>query len=201
MKRGSILDRNGKPLAYDGTINVIGIIPGMLENEDQTIGKLSKLIGMTSKEIKDKYKDGQPDWFIPIKTYPKDIDSQLITGIGELGGVAIRTETARMYPLGAKAAHITGYVTRVNADDLAQDTTGNLTADQWIGRAGIEAGANDILSGVPGGQLAVVDCDSRVERQKIAQRKAVPPQDILLTIDKDFQTAVAVRSAMSRGAR
>ena len=190
VRRGSILDRNGKQLAYDGTISVVGIVPGMLENENDTISKLSKLIGMTTTEIKEKYKDGQPTWFMPIKTYPKDVDSTLITGIGELSGVAIRTETARLYPLGAKAAHITGYVTRVNADDLAEDTTGNLTGDQWLGRAGLEAGANEILAGVPGGQLEIVDCSTRIERETIASRKAVPPQDILLTIDRDFQIVV-----------
>lgn len=190
VRRGSILDRNGDPLAYDGAINVVGIVPGMLENETQTIAKLSKLIGMPAKEITAKYKDAEPDWFVPVKTYPSEVDSTLITGIGELAGVAIRAEIARLYPLGAKAAHITGYVTRVNADDLANDTTGTLIADQWLGRAGLEAGANDLLAGVPGGVLAVVDCDSRADRETIAAREPVPPQDILLTIDKDFQISV-----------
>ena len=188
--RGSILDRNGEKLAYDGTMSVVGIIPGMLEDETATLKSLSTLIGMTTAEIKEKYQDGEPDWFMPIKTYPNNMDQTILSGISQLEGVAVRTETARVYPLGAKAAHITGYVTRINADDLATDTTGNLVADEWIGRAGIEAGADDILSGVPGGSLAVVDCNSRMERAVIAQRRAVRPQDVILTIEKDFQLSV-----------
>lgn len=190
VRRGSILDRNGEPLAYDGTINVVGIVPGMLKDENDTISKLSKLIGMPAKEIKEKYQDGQPDWFMPIKTFPSEMDEAVLSGIGQLQGVAVRTETARLYPLGAKAAHITGYVTRVTAEDLEADTTGTLSEDDWIGRAGLEAGAEDLLTGTPGGRLSVVDCNTRVERERIAERKPVPPQDIVLTIDKDFQIAV-----------
>ena len=35
IRRGSILDRNGKPLAKDGTISVVGIIPGLVENANR----------------------------------------------------------------------------------------------------------------------------------------------------------------------
>ena len=188
--RGRILDRNGKPLAKDGTISVVGIVPGMMENVDQTIAKLSKLIDVKTSEIKAAYNEGQPDWFMPIKTYPAEMDQAMLSEIGQLNGVAVRTEIARVYPLGKQAAHITGYVTRVTAEDIEADTTGTLTEDQWIGRAGLEAGAEEILTGVPGGTLTVVDCTSRVERETIAVREAVPPQDIVLTIDSDLQTAV-----------
>lgn len=190
VRRGSILDRNGERLAYDGTINVVGIVPGMLEDETDTISKLSKLIGMSTTEIKEKYKDGEPEWFMPVKTFPSEMDETVLSGIGQLQGVAVRTETARLYPLGAKAAHITGYVTRVTAEDMAADTSGTLSEDDWVGRAGLEAGAEDLLTGTPGGRLSVVDCDTRVERKSIAERKPIPPQDIVLTIDKDFQIEV-----------
>lgn len=190
ITRGSILDRNGAKLAYDGTVNVVGIIPGLLDNPAAEMKTLSKLIGMTPDEITAKYKDGHPDWFMPVKQYPDQMDQKLLNGIGALKGVAVRTQTARIYPLGAAAAHITGYVTKVTADDLAADKTGQLNADEWIGRAGLEAGANDILAGVPGGKLEVVDCTTRAEKTVIAERKTVEPQDIVLTIDAGFQTTV-----------
>jgi penicillin-binding protein 2 len=190
IRRGSILDRNGEPLAYDGTSNVIGIIPGQIEDESAMLTSLSKLVGLSTKEIKAKYADGQPEWFIPIKTFPGEIDQSVMSGISQLKGVAVRTETARIYPLGAKAAHITGYVTKVTAEDLAADPEGELYDDEWIGRAGLEAGANDILAGVPGGKLSIVDCDTRAVHETIAERKTVEPRDIVLTIDKDFQIKV-----------
>lgn len=190
VNRGSILDRDGDPLAYDGAINVVGIIPGLLEDEKDTITKLSKLIGMPVKDIEEKYSKGEADWFMPIKTYPADLDQSVMTGIGQLKGVAVRSEAARVYPLGAAAAHITGYVTRVTAEDIAADPTGSLADGDWVGRAGLEAGANELLTGKPGGRLAIVDCDSRVERKLLRSRTPVPPKDIVLTVDKDFQISV-----------
>src|SRR5690606_9955399 len=49
----------------------------------------------------------------------------------------------------------------------------------------------EILSGKPGGSLNVVDCDSRTVREVISEVKGVPPLDIYLTIDLDFQQKVA----------
>ncbi|MFL5758757.1 MAG: penicillin-binding protein 2 [Thermomicrobiales bacterium] len=190
IKRGSILDRNSKPLAYDGLVSQIGIIPGEITDEKAMLKSLSKLIGMKESDIKEKYKDGQPDWFMPLKDYPEDMDQHLLDGLSKLSGVAVRTKTARVYPLGAKAAHITGYITPVNADDLAADTTGALQDGQLLGRAGIEAGANDLLTGKLGGTLAVVDCTSRSDRTVIAKKDGVQAKDVVTTIDRDLQKAV-----------
>ena len=190
ITRGSILDRNGVKLAYDGMVSVVGIIPGQLADPATTVKTLSKLIGISADDITAKYKDGQPDWFMPVKQYPDQMNQTLLNGLGQLKGVAVRNEVARIYPLGAQAAHITGYVTPVNADDLANDATGLLADGEWIGRAGLEAGANSLLSGVPGGRLAVVDCTTRAESSVIAERKSVEPKDIVLTIDAEFQKTV-----------
>jgi len=190
ITRGSILDRNGVKLAYDGAVSMVGIIPGELDNAAVTVKALSKLIGVSTDDITAKYKNGQPDWFMPIKQYSGQMDQTLLNGIGQLKGVAVHNQVARIYPLGPQAAHITGYVTLVNADDLAADKTGSLADGEWIGRAGLEAGANDVLSGVPGGKLAIVDCTSRTENKVIAQRKSVAPQDLVLTIDANFQKTV-----------
>ena len=43
-KRGSILDRNNNPLAEDGKISSVGIVPGKLgDNKDENINKISEL--------------------------------------------------------------------------------------------------------------------------------------------------------------
>ncbi len=190
VQRGSILDRNGKPLAVDGTISQVGIVPGQVTDEADMLKKLSKLIDMKPDDIKAKYANGQPDWFMPVKDFPEHMDQKLLNAIEPLDGVAVRTQVGRVYPLGAKAAHITGYVTAVTQDDLDKDKTGTLVAGEVVGRAGVEAGANDLLSGKPGGTLRIVDCGSRRQKAEIATRKAVPAKDIVLTIDSDLQIAV-----------
>ena len=96
--------------------------------------------------------------------------------------------TARVYPMGAKAAHVTGYVSEVTAEQLEADPS--LTPGQVIGQAGIEAGADELLTGEPGGRLIVVQCETRAERTTIAERPPVPAKDIVLTIDRELQETV-----------
>jgi penicillin-binding protein 2 len=188
--RGSILDRDGEPLAYEGIVNEIGIIPGQLTDENKTVDALSKLIDMTPSDIKDRYKDGEEGWFMPITQLPDPLDTDILNGISEMNGVAVREQTSRIYPFGKVAAHITGYVTPVNAEDIEADPEAGLVAGEMIGRAGVEAAANDLLSGKPGGRLSIVDCSSRAEREVLAKRDPVVPKDLILTIDIDFQKEV-----------
>lgn len=187
--RGAILDKDGNPLAYDGTISQIGIIPGEITNEKSMLSALAKITGLKSSEIKEKYKDADPGWFVPIRKYPEQMDQEVLNGIASLDGVAVRTTTARIYPLGPKAAHITGYVSDVTAEDLAADTTGSLMPGGVVGRAGLEYAANELLAGKPGGALAIVECGSRVDVLVIADQKGTPPKDLILTIDSAMQIA------------
>jgi penicillin-binding protein 2 len=190
VKRGSILDRNGDPLAYDATVNTVGIIPGELEDENATVRELARVIGMKEQDIRDKYESGEPSWFMAIKNYPDPMDEDLINALSPLPGVVVHPGTARIYPLGAAAAHITGYVTKVSAEDIDADPTGSLSPTDVIGRAGIEAAANDVLTGKPGATLQIVECSTRAPRTVIVQRRPVPPKDLILTIDAEFQKQV-----------
>jgi penicillin-binding protein 2 len=81
-------------------------------------------------------------------------------------------------------------VTAVNAEDIEQDESGTLFAGELIGRAGIEAAANDVLAGKPGGTLEIVSCATRVKQEVIASRAPVEPRDVVLTVDIDFQRVV-----------
>ncbi|MDQ3045654.1 MAG: hypothetical protein M3R06_10985, partial [Chloroflexota bacterium] len=189
-ERGMILDRNGKPLAVDGTVSQVGIVPGQIENEASMLRALSQLITMPQNEIKALYENGQPEWFMPVKDMPADLDQSFLNQVAEMPGVVVRKINARVYALGPAAAHITGYLSPVTAEDLEADETGTIQAGDMIGRAGIEAGANDLLSGKSGGQLVVVECEVRGVRAVIAERQPVPAKDVVLTIDSDFQIAV-----------
>ncbi len=190
VERGAILDRNREPLAHDDRITQVGVIPGQITDEDRLLDTLSELLNMPENEIKEKYDAGQPDWFMPIKDYPAAMDTETLNALQGLGGVVIQSGVSRVYPLGEQAAHITGYVTRATADDIAADETGTLLPDQWVGRAGVEAAANDILAGAPGGRLRIVDCGSRTEKELIAERETIPGKDIILTVDISLQKSV-----------
>ena len=188
--RGKILDRNGEPLAYDGVVERVGIVPGQLPpgDEPRVLRELGALTGMDTAAIKKRYAEADPNWFVPIKDFPQEESERLLDVISRLPGVSVKSATARVYPLGERAAHITGYIAEPTAEQLEADPA--LVPGQPIGQAGLEAGADELLAGIPGGRLIVVNCDSRAERSTIASRQPAPPRDLVLTIDRDFQAEV-----------
>ncbi len=200
MRRGSILDRDGDPLAYDGPISQVVVVPGEITDEQRVLRELSELLDMPRDEIQEKYEGRAPDQFWVIKRIAEADTRELVEVLGELEGVRLQQTTGRVYPLGPRAAHITGYVTVVTAEDVEEDTEGILGPDDVVGRAGIEAAADDLLRGVPGGDLQIVHCGSRNEREVIASKRAELGKDLTLTVDIDLQEAVDAALGDVKGA-
>jgi penicillin-binding protein 2 len=201
LTRGRILDRNGNVLAEDADVSRIGVVPGELVDPAATLAALSEIVGIPAADIQAKIdREGtDPSWFVPIKDLPGRQSADVLNQLEDLAGVQVRRATARSYPYGPIAAHITGWVSRATEEDVLADTTGRTQPDQIIGQAGIEYGANELLSGRPGGELMVVDCGTRAERETITESEGVPAQDIYLTIDIELQTEVDKEMAALQG--
>lgn len=58
--RAAIYDRQGQPLAYQGTILSLGVVPGQIEDEDGLLEALSPVLGLTPEEIQTIYAPFQP---------------------------------------------------------------------------------------------------------------------------------------------
>jgi penicillin-binding protein 2 len=187
VRRGRILDRNGQVLAYDGTVWRVGIVPNQIDpaTEAEVMRKLAELTEFTEAELRERYAEADPSWFVPIKDFPEERGEELLQLISQLPGASVQPAVARVYPLGAQAAHVTGYVSTVTAEQMEADPA--LMPGQIIGQAGIEAGANELLAGEAGGRIIVVQCDTRAERATIAERTGAPPKDLILTIDSALQ--------------
>lgn len=199
--RGRILDRNGNVLAEDADVSRIGVVPGDLVDPEATLQALSKVVDIPAADIQAKLdREGiDPGWFVPIKDLPGEQSADVLNQLEPLVGVQVRRATARNYPYGPIAAHVTGWVTPATEEDVLNDASGRTQPDELLGRAGLEYGANDLLSGQPGGKLLVVDCDSRGERETIIESDGTPAQDIYLTIDIGLQTEVDKEMAALQG--
>lgn len=191
LERGRILDRNGQVLADNKIVARVQIIPGELGDPESTYAALSEIIDLPVDQIRAKV-DASPSaaWPVPIKDMPADQSTNLLNALQDYPGVQVSRGITRFYPFGAVSAHLVGWVSPVTAEDLDADETGLLQENQLLGRSGLELGANDLLAGKPGGQLLVVECNTRAERKQIAESKGVPPQDITITVDINFQKQV-----------
>jgi len=109
-------------------------------------------------------------------------------------GILIQTVPLRSYPLGATTAHVVGYISRINAEELAASNPDprsgeavQYLASDRIGKIGAEAAFENILRGQLG--LAEVQVDATGHRVGGLEylQEAVAGYDIVLTLDTDLQ--------------
>ncbi len=186
--RGRILDRKGRALAETGFISRVGIIPGQITNEEDMLNRLTGLLEMSRETIQARYVNGQPNWFMPVKDYPDSIDQGLIDQLGAIDGVVIQKWPARVYPYSSAAAHITGYMSEITAEELPELSKRGYEAGDMIGRGGVEAFAEDWLGGKRGGTLSLLQRDGTLIRV-LGEVQPEEAKDVVLTIDIDLQIA------------
>lgn len=198
-ERGEILDKDGYPLATKGTIFEWGIVPGKLGTDDTTkaasMTAISEYYNVPEATIEKALGQSwvKDDYFVPIGTTTKpDIPT-------ELHGVSMQTKEVRTYPLGTAAAHLIGYVRQTTAEDLEKDTEGYYSAQDWIGKAGLEQSMEKQLRGTKGGRIEIVN-EAGKSKSVIAEEKEVNGENITLTISSSSQRELYTTMASDQDA-
>ncbi|MBE6168280.1 MAG: penicillin-binding transpeptidase domain-containing protein [Enterococcus casseliflavus] len=179
--RGEILDRNNEPLAENGTLYQLGVVPGQLGTGDEktaNIKTIAERFDLTEEAINQALGQSwvQDELFVPLK---------IIEPTDEMPtGTSLKETTGRTYPLGEAAAQLIGYLGNVTAEDIEKDET--LASNGQIGRSGLEAAFDKELRGENGGKIAITDEDG-AEKVVLLEKERVDGKDIQLTIDAQAQ--------------
>jgi penicillin-binding protein 2 len=110
-------------------------------------------------------------------------------------GDEILTEWKRVYPLGAEFAHVSGYLGKVNQDEVGKVDPKSLDKgprkiDSDIGRGGLEEYYDYQLRGINGEEL--IEVDSKGEKVRVlGKRDPLPGQNVKTTIDYGLQDFVS----------
>lgn len=179
--RGEIVDRNKSPLAANGTLYQLGVIPGQLgdgEDKESRIKAIAEQFDLTEKAIQQALDQSwvQDDYFVPLKIVEPTADLPT--------GASIQETAGRTYPLGEAAAQLIGYVGDITAEDVEKDDT--LASNGKIGRSGLEAAFDKELRGKNGGKIAITD-EKGTERKALIETKKTDGKTIQLTIDAKAQ--------------
>jgi penicillin-binding protein len=179
--RGEIVDRNKTPLAANGTLYQLGVIPGQLgtgDEKESRIKAIAKEFDLTEKAIQQALDQSwvQDDYFVPLKIVEPTADLPT--------GASIQETTGRTYPLGEAAAQLIGYVGNITAEDIEKDDT--LASNGKIGRSGLEATFDKDLRGKNGGKIAITD-ENGTEKKALIETKKSDGKTIQLTIDAKAQ--------------
>lgn len=187
--RGSIWDRGHVALAVAGTVITVGVVPGQVRDEAALLATLSKRLGMPPDAIKARISGGQPDWFMPVRDLPQSTPDAVRQELLAQPGVELRDKAQRTYPNHTLAAHVLGFLSEVNADDLKRLGARGYEEGDVIGRSGIEAGMEEQLAGEPERRLTVTSPRGEVLKT-IAQRPGKPGEDVHLTLSAPLQQKV-----------
>lgn len=188
-KRGNILDRNDKPLASEGVVSSVGIVPGKMnevtkENDIKSIAELLEISADSiNKSLNASYvKD---DMFIPIKNVSKE-NYELKSKLLQIKGVKITDAKSRVYTYGEELSHLIGYVQTVTAEDIEANSGKGYTSTSKIGKSGLEKVYEDRLKGTNGAEIYIVD-SSDAKKETIIKTEAKDGENIKLTIDAEVQ--------------
>ncbi|QSX07988.1 hypothetical protein J0B03_09265 [Alkalibacter rhizosphaerae] len=104
--------------------------------------------------------------------------------IHQLPGVSVIARPIREYPFGNLAAHILGYIGKVNETDVEE----GYKMTDMKGISGIEAVYEEYLKGEDGVRLAVTDYLGRPQEAGGGETvEPIPGMDVITTIDYDLQ--------------
>ena len=191
--RGRILDRNGETLVRNRPSLVVSVRKDELKNREQTLERLSALLGMPRQEIEERLGDKRvpPYTAVPIK---EDVPENAIVYLMEhrdlFPGVVGEMRPVRVYPHGTLAAHLLGYTGEITAEQLEDAHYKGFKAGSSVGRGGIEYAYERELHGTPGVVKLQVDASGAVRGEPLGRLEPVTGYDVVTTVDARVQQIV-----------
>lgn len=158
--RGLIYDRNDSLLVYNDAAYDLMVVPNELRRFDTA--ELCRVLDITKDVVEKriakatKYSKILPSLF--EQQISKEDYGYLQEKMYEFPGFFVQNRTLRSYP-NPIAAHILGYVSEVNEQDMENDSYYQL--GDYIGKSGIEKAYESVLRGVKGKRVVLVDVHNR----------------------------------------
>ena len=193
--RGRILDRFGEPLALNRQNFRVLIVSEQTRDLQATLDALAEVIGLSEYERERVVKEvRRRRSFVPV-TVRENLDWEEMVRIQvnapDLPGVIVNEGLTRFYPQTETAAHVLGYVSSVDEEDLTGDPLLQLPGFR-IGKQGMERKFDLVLRGSGGNSQVEVNALGRVIRE-LERKEAEAGTDLSLTLDERLQRFTAER--------
>ncbi|WP_026572733.1 penicillin-binding transpeptidase domain-containing protein [Bacillus sp. UNC438CL73TsuS30] len=189
-ERGEIIDRNGNGLAVNGDVMEVGVVPGKMgDKKAQIVSQLAKLLDISKEQIEQDLGAGwvKPELFVPLRRIPLD-DHKTINQLMNIQSVVTKDVPARIYPYKEAAAQLVGYVGAITADELKELESKGYTAQDLVGKRGLEQVYDQELKGQTGVKITIKKKNGSEE--VLAEKPVKNGKTIKLTIDAELQASI-----------
>src|SRR5690606_21079237 len=127
--RGTIVDRKGVVLARNYATYTIEITPSQVKDLEATLDEIAKLVPVEARDrrrFRKLVEESRNFESVPLRNRLSDEEvARVASQRYRLPGVDVKARLLRDYPHGAAAAHVIGYIGRINQRDVERiDETG-----------------------------------------------------------------------------
>ena len=201
--RGLIFSSDGVLIANNRPSFSLALVPEQVDDIDQTIEVLKKLIELDASDLERFRKQlRKKNLFssVPLKFNLSDDEvAKLSVNRHRYPGIEVVAGLNRFYPLAEKLAHVSGYVGMIDEDELTSLDTSNYKGTSHIGKLGVERAYENQLHGKVGYRQVEVNATGRIIR--LLERTApVSGNSIYLTLDASLQNLAVEALTDKRGA-
>ena len=202
--RGLILDRNGKLITSNKTIQTLAVRKELATDVDQIIENVRSILSLDENDeqlFRIRLKNSRrSDDRVVIK---RQLSSQELAALAvnrfRFPEFLIDSEVVREYPENELLAHVIGSVRQVDEKDLQTLDPLRYRSTKFVGKTGVEKYYQDILHGQIGSRIVEVDVHGRV----LVEISVDPPsrgKTITLHLDLDLQRTAYEALGERRGA-
>ncbi len=166
--RGTIYDRNGDTLAISRTMASIYADPQEVTDANKAASELAPILNISKATLLEKLTDTKSSF----KYLVRKVDPSIGTRVKalDLDGIGVLSEPKRVYPKGALAPQLLGFV----------------GGTAYSGMEGLEYQYDEVLSGEAGTMQVVRDLSGN-RLSTISTNAAKPGESVTLTIDSEIQ--------------
>ncbi|MDY0164014.1 penicillin-binding protein 2 [Desulfobotulus sp.] len=188
-KRGSILDKNGAPLAVSMEAASVAIRPDLFPDRETAATAIARILGKPREDLLPLFSGDRFTW-IARRVRPEAAEEILafrstlpLTPSQRLLAIQVVSESSRAYPNREMAAQVIGF-----------------TGMDGEGLEGLEHRYNSVLKGEARDLTIIRDGRGRWFNEQDTAAEAAPGKNLVLTLDKTLQfiTESALSEAASR---
>lgn len=198
--RGTVTDVHGEVLLDNRPSYQLLLFPEEMKDPAATVGFLTRIGIADAAEVQARVARARKTSHLP-SIIADNLHWPQVAAVAahqaELGELQIHPATRRFLPEGPAVAHLVGQLGEVSPEQLASDPS--LRSGQLVGRSGLERAYQDVLGGIPGNLVVVVDALGK-QVSSLDEESPVLGHPLQVTIDLQLQREAATAMAGQVGA-